>query len=373
MRAVAVFPAARDIRVVDAPEPCLVGPTQVRVRVLETGICGTDREICSFHYGTPPRGRDHLIIGHEMLGVVVKTGPGASMLRVGDLVVPTVRRPCSHDWCVACRSGRQDFCYSGDFTERGIKEADGYNCEVIVDDERHFVIVPPELREVAVLVEPLTIAEKALIQIHDVQNRLPWTCPIQSKAKGLPHSCHRAVVLGAGPVGLLGAMALRAAGFDVWVYSREQTPCRKSQIVEAIGATYVSSQQLGVGELAASIGSIDLVYEAVGASALAFEVLQHLGTNGVFIFTGVPGLKGPISIESDRLMRSMVLRNQALFGTVNAGRDAFEAALRDLRVFKDRWPKALAALFTDRISIDEAPAKLRDGAGSIKDVICHAC
>lgn len=373
MRAVAVFPSERSVRVVDRPEPRLVAPAQVRVRVIETGICGTDREICSFHYGTPPRGRDSLVIGHEMLGQVVEIGAGVTSLRAGDFVVPTVRRPCDHAWCVACRSGRQDFCYSGDFTERGIKEADGYNCEQIVDDEGNFLVVPRDLADVAVLVEPLTIAEKALIQIRDVQSRLPWTCPIMSKAMGLPHACHRAVVLGAGPVGLLGAMALRAAGFEVWVYSREESPCRKSEIVEAIGGTYVSAQRMSVSELAAQVGSIDLVYEAVGASSLAFEVLSHLGTNGVFIFTGVPGLKGPISIESDRLMRSMVLRNQVLFGTVNAGRDAFEAALRDLKAFKEKWPGALASLFTSRISIEQAPAKLLDGRGSIKDVVCHAC
>lgn len=371
MKAVAVFPEVKDIRVIEHDEPRLTGSTQVKLRVLEIGICGTDREICSFHYGTPPRGLKHLVIGHEMLGEVIEVGSQVRTLRTGDLVIPMVRRPCPHAHCVACRSGRQDFCYTGDFVERGIKEMHGFMGEFVVDEERFMVKVPRELREVAVLVEPLTIAEKALIQIHDVQNRLPWTCPVRSKEMGLNHQCHRAVVLGAGPVGLLGAMALRAAGFATWVYSRETAPNAKADIVAAIGGTYVSSTTTNVKQLAEMVGNIDLVYEAVGASSLAFEVLELLGTNGVFIFTGVPGRKAPIQIDTDLLMRNLVLRNQVLFGTVNAGRDAFEAAIRDLGVFVQRWPEAVRALFTNRLDLDSAPAKLRDGRGSIKDVICH--
>lgn len=378
MKAVAVFPEMKDVCVIDHDEPQITQPTQVKLRAVAIGICGTDREICSFHYGTPPRGLKHLVIGHEMLGEVVEVGDDVDSLKRGDLVIPMVRRPCPHAHCVACRAGRQDFCYTGDFTERGIKETHGYMGEFVVDDEQFMVKVPRELRDVAVLVEPLTIAEKALIQIHDVQNRLPWTCPIQSAAMGIEHQCHRAVVLGAGPVGLLGAMAMRAAGFETYVYSRETRldatgeTNRKADICDMIGATYVSSTETSVKKLAEIVGNIDLVYEAVGASSLAFDVLQVLGTNGVFIMTGVPGRKEPINVDTDLIMRNMVLKNQVLFGTVNAGRDAFEAAIRDLGVFMKRWPDAVQSLFTNRLNIDTAPARLRDGKGSIKDVITYA-
>jgi glucose 1-dehydrogenase len=375
MKAIAVFPELKDIRVIDHPDPTITHDSHVKLRAVNIGICGTDREICSFHYGIPPQGMNHLVIGHEMLGEVVEVGAGVNTLKKGDLVIPMVRRPCPHDWCVACRAppgGRQDFCYSGDFTERGIKEMHGYMGEFVVDDEQFMVKVPPHLRDVAVLVEPLTIAEKALIQIRDVQNRLPWTCPKKSKEMGMPHQCHRAIVLGAGPVGLLGAMALKAAGFQVWVYSREATPNRKADVCRMFGAEYVSSMEHSVDDLATIVGNIDLVYEAVGASSLAFKVLEVLGANGVFIFTGVPGLKAPIEVNTDLLMRNLVLKNQVLFGTVNAGRDAFEAALTDLAVFMQRWPNATRALFTRRLTIDEAPMSLRDGKGSIKDVIAYA-
>lgn len=85
-----------------------------------------------------------------------------------------------------------------------------------------------------------------------------------------------------------------------------------------------------------------------GASQIAFTAMEILGVNGVFILTGVPGRKGPIEIDADRIMRNLVLKNQLVYGTVNAGRDAFEAAVSDLTEFRRRWPKPLAALITGR-------------------------
>jgi threonine dehydrogenase-like Zn-dependent dehydrogenase len=344
----------------------------VKIRAVNIGLCGTDREICSFHYGVPPTGSDHLVIGHEMLGEVIEVSDGVTDFVPGDLVVPMVRRPCPHDYCPACRAGRQDFCYTGDFTERGIKSRHGFMGEFVVDEQDFFVPVPQALREVAVLVEPLTIAEKALLQVGSIQQRLPWTCPKMSAEMGIEHRCHNAVVLGAGPVGLLGAMALVARGFRTFVYSREAAPNHKADICRMFGAEYISSTQHDLMALAAMVGNIDLVYEAVGASSLAFEVMKVLGANGVFIFTGVPGRKAPIEVDTDLIMRNMVLKNQAICGTVNAGRDAFEGALADLEIFMQKWPDAVRALFTRRLAIDEAPASLVNGRGSIKDVVAYA-
>src|SRR5262249_51202356 len=123
MRALAVQPAARQVKLVDTERPRAVQPDEVLLRTLDVGICGTDREICSFEYGSPPPGEDHLVIGHEALAQVVEVGSAVEGFRPGDLAVPTVRRPCPHPGCRACRSGHQDFCYTGDYTERGIKGA----------------------------------------------------------------------------------------------------------------------------------------------------------------------------------------------------------------------------------------------------------
>jgi threonine dehydrogenase-like Zn-dependent dehydrogenase len=233
--------------------------------------------------------------------------------------------------------------------------------EQVVDDERYMHVVPRALRDVGILVEPLTIAEKALLQVDDIQERLPWG-----------RTAHRAVVLGAGPVGLLGAMALVARGFETIIYSREVAPNPKAALAEAIGARYVSAEQVPIERLGEAIGNIDLVYEATGASMAAFQMLKALGTNGIFVFTGVPGRKAPIEVDTDALMRNLVLRNQVVFGTVNAGHDAFAAAIADLGRFVERWPAAVRALITGRYPVEAYRELLTGPARGIKNVIAFA-
>jgi threonine dehydrogenase-like Zn-dependent dehydrogenase len=359
MQAVAVFPARRQVQLVDHPEPDIQSPTQVKVRMLDVGVCGTDREIIAFQYGTPPDSSDYLIIGHESLGQVVDAGEKVTRAKVNDLVVLTVRRPCPHPACIACRSGRQDFCYTGDYTERGIKQRHGYMTEFVAEEQSYVNVVPPELRDVAVLVEPLTVAEKSLAQLKAVEQRLPWN--------GEGH--RNALVLGAGPVGLLGAMALTIAGFEVTVYSRSGQHEEKNDIVSAIGAQYIAAETHSVADMAKSVGPIDVVYEAIGASGVAFEVIKHLGPNGVFIFTGVPGHNGPIEVDTDYIMRDVVLNNQVILGSVNAPPQSFQAAIRDLGTFAQKWPVAVRSLITARFPIDQATKALALGAGGIKNVI----
>lgn len=367
MKAVAVFPQPRELKVIEHPEPVLASATGVRLRLLEVGLCGTDREIAAYQYGTPPDGSPYLVIGHESLGEVVEVGRSVTRVKRGDLVVTMVRRPCPHPACAACPAGRPDFCYTGDFTERGIKGAHGFLTEFVVDDERYLNVVPVTLREVGVLTEPLTIAEKALAQVWQVQQRLPWAFT-GDLTRG-PGVRHRAVVLGAGPVGLLGAMALVAAGFETTVYSRASGPHDKAGLVRTLGATYVAAEEHTIDDLAGGIGNIDLVYEATGASRVAFELLRVLGTNAVFVFTGVPGRKGPIELDADLLMRDLVLKNQVVFGTVNAPRAAYEAAIRDLGLFMARWPEAVRGLITGRYALEDTARLLQGEPAGIKNVI----
>jgi threonine dehydrogenase-like Zn-dependent dehydrogenase len=368
MKAVAVFPGSRQVKVIEQEDPRISTPDQVMMRMLDIGICGTDKEICTFEYGTPPAGDDHLVIGHESLAEIVQVGMAVERFRVGDLVVPSVRRPCPHPGCLACRTGHQDYCYTGDFRERGIKEAHGYMTEYVVDHERYMNLVPPDLREIAVLAEPLTIAEKALAQIFwMMQNRPPWLDPqTPSEARGAGLS---ALVLGIGPVGLLGAMTLATAGFTTYVYSREVPPNPRIDLVGAIGATYVSSQDVTFADLAAQIGNIDLIYEAVGHSHFALQALQVLGTNGIFVLTGVPGLQAFVEADPASRMRDMVLKNQVLLGTVNAGPDAFASALRDLAAFRRRWPAVVPTLIAGRYPPEQAPDLILGRPTGIKSVV----
>jgi len=369
IKAVAVVPSKKELHLVDHPMPQLSDGNQIKVQTLDVGICGTDREICTFVYGSPPEGDDYLVLGHESLGRVVEVGEKVKRLKVGDLVVPSVRRPCSDPNCNPCRNDKQDYCINGQFTERGIKEVHGFMTEFYVDDEKYFTLVPEDLRELAVMAEPLTIAEKGLAQAYAVQQRLPWACTEPSKPKG--HGL-RAVVLGAGPIGILGAMKCVVEGFETYVYSRSKAPNPKAALVEQIGAKYFSKYDMSPQELAEEVGNIDLVYEAVGDSEVAFDVLQVLGTNGIFVFTGIPAPETRLEIESDILMRRIVLENLAIVGTVNADRQAFEDAIADLAEFKKRWPETIKGVISGRFSVDDHEKLLVGKSQGIKNVIAFS-
>ena len=370
MKAIAVFPEDRAVRVIDCPEPERLGPTDVKLAILDVGVCGTDREIARFEYGTPPAGSPYLIIGHESLGQVIEIGTAVSKVRPGDLVVTMVRRPCGLPECRACAVGRPDFCVTRHFTERGIKQRHGFMTEKVVDNESYMVVLPKELREVGVLLEPLTIAEKALIEVGDIQDRLPWLRP--GDHASATEGVRRAVVLGAGPVGMLGTLALLLRGFRTWVYSLEPAGSLKARWVESVGARYLPAAEVPIARLPEVAGNVDLVYEATGASKIAFAALPFLGVNGVFILTGVPGRKGPIEMDADLIMRNLVLNNQLVYGTVNAGPDAFQAGVTDLVAFHRRWPEQLAQLITARHPAENAPGLLLRPPPGIKQVVSFA-
>lgn len=348
MKAIGVFPATQEVRLVEHPDPTMQSPTQVKIQIREVGVCGTDREICRFQYGTPPVGSDYLIIGHEALGQVIEAGPQVTRVKVGDLVVPTVRRECP-EHCLSCQHMQQDMCFTGHFTERGITQAHGYLCECIVEEEKYLNVVPPELREVGVLLEPLTITEKALTQTFLIQSRLHWECRIDPAGKAASEStCRNALVLGAGPVGMLAALAFRNLHMNTYVVARHKAPNAKASLLTAIGATYLSTEELTPAQIAQRIGVIDLVLEATGTAQASFEFLEILGTNGIFIFTGVPASKKDVIPDGNAIMRNIVLKNQVVLGTVNAPYEAFQAGLRDLRTFLQKWPSPLRSLITAR-------------------------
>lgn len=359
MRAVVVVPHEKSVRLVDRAAPQHPRASEVLLRTVEVGICGTDREISSFEYGTPPPGATELVLGHEALAEVIEVGPEVTGIRPGDLVVPTVRRPCKNPRCTPCRQERQDFCITGEFSERGIARADGFLCEYSIEDERFLVPVPRVLEEVAVLVEPLTIAAKAADVFKTIHSRFGFEMP---RLRGL--------VLGAGPVGLLGAMVFQAQGIETHVFSREAEDGDRAKLVRSFGANYISAGRTPLDRLSERVGTIDVIYEAVGVPEVAFGALDPLSANGVLILTGVPAQRGAISTDLSRWMRDIVLKNQVIFGTVNAGRSDYEDAVRRLEQFMVLFPGAVRSLL-NRIAIDQAPEVLARGRG-IKDVVTLA-
>jgi threonine dehydrogenase-like Zn-dependent dehydrogenase len=359
MRAMVVVPAERRVGIVERPPPRRPSGAEVLVRTLDVGICGTDREIVAGEHGAPPPGASDLVLGHEALAEVVEVGPEVLWARPGDLVVPTVRRPCPNPRCAACRQGRPDYCMTGEFTERGIVRADGFLAEQVVEDEAYLVPVPRVLAEVAVLVEPLSVVAKAAEDWKAVRSRYGFE---------LPHP--RGLVLGAGPVGLLGAMVFQAQGIETQVFSREGEDEPRAELIRSFGAGYVSAGRTPLDRLPERIGTVDVVFEAVGVPEVAFGALPTLAPNGVFIMSGVPAERGPVAAELSRWMRDLVLENQVVLGTVNAGRSAYADALHRLEQFMALFPDAVRSLIR-RAPFDDAPDVVTRGRG-IKDVITLA-
>jgi threonine dehydrogenase-like Zn-dependent dehydrogenase len=270
-----------------------------------------------------------------------------------------VRLPCADPACAACRAGRQDFCLTDTFPEHGIRRAHGFMAERIVEREKFLVPVAADLRDVAVLVEPLTIMDKALREVEKIQERMPWH----------PGIGRRALVLGAGPVGLLGAMAFLLRGCDTTIVARSPGDTPNARLAKSVGANYVSSRELPLRELAAQGGPFDVIYEAAGAPQAAFDSLAALAPNGVCILTGVPGAGDWIKIDGGWTMRNLVLQNQIILGTVNAGRDSFTGAIAQLGQMNQRWPRSLRGLITGRHPLESYAELLLGKPQGIKSIL----
>ena len=362
MRAVAVIPGKPDsLHLRDVPRPRVEDVPDGRgvlVKVLRVGSCGTDREIVEGIFGSAPTGEDYLIIGHENLGRVVEVGPNVpSWLLPGALVVATVRRPGNS---IYDQIGLQDMT-TDDARERGINLIHGFLAEHYVDDPAFLVPLPDSLEAVGVLLEPLSIAEKGIRQALEIQRRLRVWDP------------ERAAVLGAGPIGLLMTLALRLRGIEVAVYSRRTPPYHNSELVEAIGARYVSAPDSTLAQLAEAAGPFDLIVDATGSSPLAFEAAEILGKNGVLILASVTGGDVTAELPTDHINQGFVLGNKVMVGTVNSHRDDFVEGVEDLLRAEAFHPGWLAQLITTRVAglerYGEMLRHLRDDRDAIKVVV----
>lgn len=356
MKAVAVNPCKKTLDLIQVPQPEVSGTSEVKLKILEVGICGTDREICNFEYGTPPEGDDYLILGHESLGEVVEIGSSVKNFKVGDLAVPTVRRECSQN-CANCARGESDMCFTGDFKERGIGGLHGFMSEFIVEEERNLVGIPQKLRSCAVMLEPLTITIKALTQIDSIQKRMRW-------------ECRKALVFGAGPIGTLAALAFAERGFKTWVYSRIHENGRAKPLLERAGVGIISSFDYNIDEARSKFGEFDVILEATGAAQTTFEMIKLLAINGMFILTGIPGKKQFFNFDGASAMRNMVLKNQLLLGTVNSNRAAFERGVSALSSFEKKFPGVTPEFITKRVAYDDViPHLLERKKGEIKTIL----
>jgi threonine dehydrogenase-like Zn-dependent dehydrogenase len=353
MRAFAVTPREPGSgRLISLPA-AEVRPEEVLVRLRLVGLDATDQEINAGAYGQAPPGEDVLVIGHESLGEVVRAGADVASLGEGDRVVATVRRP---DGCLNCRAGEYDMCLEGNYTERGIKGRHGYLAEHYAEEERFLVKVPRELGDLPVLLEPASVAEKAVRIAYDVQGRLAWE----------PRT---ALVTGSGTLGLLTAALLRLRGLEVVVADRSDNDY-KAGILAVLGAAHVNTRQVNLHDIPRRLGQqLDMIFEETGSSSVALHAMSVVGTNGVVMLLSVTGGDKRIEICADCLNQGLVLGNKAVVGSVSSHRRDFERGLQDMAEAERRWPGLLARLITARYGLGEVPQALAAMRENIKVVV----
>jgi threonine dehydrogenase-like Zn-dependent dehydrogenase len=314
---------AGSTHVAAVPEPDGDG---VLLRVLEVGVCGTDREISHGLFGVAPDNGATLVLGHELLGVVERDGQGFAR---GDLVTATVRRSCRH--CLACSDGFPDSCLTGDYVERGITRLNGFARELVAEDPGQLVPIPRSLGRLGVLAEPASICERALRHARAIGNRQPW-------------ELQRALVLGAGAVGTLVTYLLRLSDVEVWTASLEPS----HDLVSASGAQYVPLPATDLQEL----GGFDLVVEAAGDAQLMADALGLLRRSGVACLLGIDPRVQQVALEGRTLALDAILENRVLFGSVNAAREDWLEAVADLDRVRERWPDELEQFVGLRVPLD---------------------
>jgi threonine dehydrogenase-like Zn-dependent dehydrogenase len=311
MRAVTLRPRQpASLRLEEVPEPA--GEGELSVRALAVGVCGTDRELIEGSYGEAPPGRSRLILGHESLGRVL-AAPPASGFSPGDLVVGVVRHPDPVP-CESCAVGEWDMCRNGLYTERGIKQADGF-CAEVWNTAPHFAVrVSPALGLAAVLLEPASILAKAWDHVESIAARSAWRP-------------RRALVTGAGPVGLLAALMGLQRGLEVHVFDHNDSG-PKPGLVASLGARYRTEfprEEFGV------------TVECTGVPSVIAQAVQASAPAGIVCLTGLAGSSRKAALDIGALNDAMVLENRVVYGSVNANLGHYRAAADALAAAERGW------------------------------------
>lgn len=326
VRAVTVTPGVPDsLRLVDEwPEPA---PEEgaILVEALAVGVCGTDHEIVAGEYGEAPPGQERLVLGHESLGRVLEDPTGT--LQPGDLVAGVVRHPDPVP-CANCAVDEWDMCRNGQYTEHGIKGLPGFARERWRLQPKFAVGLDPALASVGMLLEPASVVAKAWDHIERIGLRAEW------KPKSV-------LITGAGPIGLLAALLGSQRELSVHVLDRNTTG-PKPDLVRALGATYHTSS---VTELDLKP---DVVIECTGAPTVVLDAMCKAAPTGIVCLTGVSSGGRTINFDAGALNRELVLENNVVFGSVNAGRRHWDLAAEALAQADQSW---LTSLITRRVPV----------------------
>jgi len=327
---------------IDVPSPLDPRDGEVLCRTLELGVCGTDREILNSARPWTPVGEDRLILGHECLARIEAIGSGASDFRVGDLVVPVVRRP------LAGQTRRVDLLPFGAFVERGIVREHGFSQPLWLDRPEHLFRVSAGIVDLAVLTEPLTCAEKGCNEAFVLSRaRLgndTWT------ASAPP----RVLVTGMGPIGFAGVLAAIARGWPVTMLGRDEPDTFRARLVERLGGRYLPMDNPELESRDIENAGYDLLLECTGSEAVLIRASSLIRSCGVIVWLGSNRVPQPTTHNIQKLIRDGLLRNHIHVGSVNAAPRDFLDALNHLSLLAKNRRADVAALITARVSPDNA-------------------
>jgi threonine dehydrogenase-like Zn-dependent dehydrogenase len=346
MKALAVLPGKPNslhLRDVDEPAP---EQQTLLCEMMMIGVCGTDFEIARGDYGVAPAGSPFLILGHESLGKVLEA-PSDSGFSSGDLVVGFVRRPDPVP-CANCAIGEWDMCRNGQYTERGIKGLHGYSSERYRLEPKYAIKLDPKLESVGVLLEPTSVVAKAWEHIEKLGART-----------SVPP--RRALITGAGPVGLLAALLGVQRGLEIHVLD-QVTEGPKPELVRALGATYHSD----LSALLKSDVEFDITLECTGVPDLILKLFNQISPDGILCLAGVSSGGRQFPTDIGALNRNIVLQNEIIFGSVNANRRHYEAAAKALSLADGNW---LAKLITRRVPLAKWEEAFKKTPNDIKVVL----
>ncbi len=348
MRAITIHPKVpNSLAVSEVPDPERRS-ADLLCEMKAVGICGTDLELIAGDYGAAPPNSERLVIGHEALGRVLESND--SRFKKGDWIVPIVRRPDPVP-CEACAAGEWDMCRNGLYTECGISKRNGFASERFVVESDFAILIDPTLGELGVLLEPCSIVVKAIEQSERLFSRSVF------KPK-------RALVTGAGPVGLLAALTLKQKGFDVHVLDHA-TDGPKPELVQDLGATYHSDLE----SLRKTEGCFEFTIECTGAPDLVAELMTCIAPDGILCLTGVSHGGRKLGLDIGALNREIVLENEIIFGSVNANKRHYEGAQKVLAHANRKW---LSRLITKRVPLVEGVSAYQKSPGDIKNILVAA-
>jgi len=229
----------------------------------------------------------------------------------------------------------------------------------VVDQEQYVVKVPDGLAQLAVFTEPLSIAEKGIDQIRLIQSRLPWACKHPDHTYLSPDwgKCKTALVLGAGPLGILGTALLRLAEVHTYVADIVPEDSPKVHLVEHMGANYIDARSKTPREMVefccSPSGNLDIIFEASGAAATAIELINYMSRSSIYVMTGIPREELVMQIDAAKLVRQVVRNNQVLVGSVNSNRSHFEMALKEITAINSRFGGMLEEMITHRFKLED--------------------